>query len=114
MNTKPTGSETYAEDRPDVFTWLVGWYSVHCDGDWEHSYGVKIDTLDNPGWTVRIDLTDTELDGAPFERSETHRSEDDWLVAWIENGQWQLACGPLNLAEGLHRFRAWASDIAQR
>ena len=28
------------------------WYQSKCDGTWEHMYGVEIDTLDNPGWTV--------------------------------------------------------------
>jgi len=42
-------------------------YRGQCDGDWEHSYGVKIETLDNPGWLVTIDLTDTTLGGVAAE-----------------------------------------------
>lgn len=109
-----TLSDTYGHDQPDVLTWLQAWYSVHCDGDWEHEFGVKIDTLDNPGWAVQINLTGTRLQDSPYERFEVHRSEHDWFVAWIENGEWNLACGPLNLAEGLHQFRVWASDIGAR
>nr|TKK07812.1 hypothetical protein SrhCFBP13529_11555 [Stenotrophomonas rhizophila] len=40
---------------------LQKWYADQCDGDWEHSFGIRIDTLDNPGWTVSVDLTDTAL-----------------------------------------------------
>jgi len=36
-------------------TELQAWYVVQCDGDWEHTYGVKIETLDNPGWMLRVD-----------------------------------------------------------
>ncbi len=45
----------------DVFEWIEKWYLSMCDGEWEHFYGIKIDTLDNPGWIVRIDILDTEL-----------------------------------------------------
>ena len=45
---------------------LQNWYKMHCDGDWEHSYGVIIDTLDNPGWKLSVDLTDTLLEDAEF------------------------------------------------
>ncbi|OAX48412.1 hypothetical protein gpAD87_09590 [Paenibacillus sp. AD87] len=43
----------------NTLKWLQNWYLENCNGDWEHSYGVKIDTVDNPGWSVEIDLTDT-------------------------------------------------------
>lgn len=33
---------------------LVNWYVSHCDGEWEHGYGITIETLDNPGWAVNI------------------------------------------------------------
>ncbi|MFK0239099.1 Imm53 family immunity protein, partial [Streptomyces vinaceus] len=34
--------------------------------DWEHEWGVKIATLDNPGWTVEIDLEETDLEGREY------------------------------------------------
>jgi len=34
----------------NVMERIQDWYRRQCDGDWEHSYGVKIETLDNPGW----------------------------------------------------------------
>ena len=107
------GPSFYDPGRPDALTWLQGWYATHSDGHWEHEYGVRIETIDNPGWSVEIDLSGTELGGRIFEEFEIHRSPDDWLTAWVEVDKWKLACGPLNLAEGLHRFRAWAGDIPE-
>jgi len=46
-------------DHIDPLRALEDWYASVCDGDWEHTYGVKIGTLDNPGWTVDIDLRQT-------------------------------------------------------
>lgn len=47
----------------NLLEWLQDWYLQQCDGEWEHFYGVKIETLDNPGWYIEIDLNDTTLAG---------------------------------------------------
>ena len=44
--------------------WLERWYQAQCDGDWEHHSGVTIETLDNPGWLVKIDLRGVEPEGS--------------------------------------------------
>jgi hypothetical protein len=41
---------------------LQRWYAEQCDGKWEHSYGVRIETLDNPGWQITVDLNGTGLE----------------------------------------------------
>lgn len=33
----------------DILSWVEDWYKEHCDGVWEHDYGITIGTLDNPG-----------------------------------------------------------------
>ena len=63
----------------DVFEKLNEWYQSNCDGDWEHNFGVNIETLDNPGWIVKIDLYYTELEDKPFEEIEINNGDDDWL-----------------------------------
>ena len=45
---------------------LQDWYSAQCNGDWEHQQGVRIESLDNPGWALDIDLADTTLADKPF------------------------------------------------
>jgi hypothetical protein len=88
---------------------LQRWYIEQCDGDWEHSYGIEIETLDNPGWQLRIDLTNTGLSGRPFSRVEDHRSDTDWLVCWVAEDRFQAAAGPTNLEEAITSFLAWAT-----
>lgn len=68
-----------------ILNWLSEWYSFNCDGSWEHFYGVKIETLDNPGWSVTIDLTDTPLDNKAFEEYEIDNGDEDWIRCWVEN-----------------------------
>jgi Immunity protein 53 len=88
----------------DAIQRLQQWYLAHCNGDWEHQQGVAIDTLDNPGWRIRVDLWETDLDGRTFEAVENHRTGDDWVMARIEEHRWCAYCGPLNLEERLRCF----------
>lgn len=99
----------FYSDELDPLTWLQGWYAVQCDGDWEHEYGVSIETLDNPGWFLKLDLNETAMDGLTFPKHEVHRSKNDWFIAQVVEGRFEVACGPLNLREAIHQFRLWAT-----
>jgi hypothetical protein len=45
---------------------LERWFDKHCDGEWEHYNGISIQSSDNPGWWVKIDLSGTPLEGKTF------------------------------------------------
>ena len=89
---------------------LQDWYRTQCNEDWEHSFGVKIDTLDNPGWMVKIDLVETDLEGKAFESQSRGDSDADadWIVCKLESGQFVGYGGANNLAELLRIFLNWA------
>ncbi|WP_231952490.1 immunity 53 family protein [Paenibacillus sp. AD87] len=95
----------------NTLTWLQNWYYENCNGDWEHSYGVKIDTVDNPGWSVEINLTDTYLEKVPFESIEEERNDQDWFYCIVRDGVFHGAGGAMNLEEILIYFENWASSI---
>jgi hypothetical protein len=42
--------DEFGDHAPGTLTWLQAWYAEQCDGDWEHQFGVSVETLDNPGW----------------------------------------------------------------
>ncbi|MCX4862385.1 Imm53 family immunity protein [Streptomyces canus] len=65
-------------DSQDVLGRVQGWYAAQCNEEWEHEWGVKIATLDNPGWTVTIDLEETDLEGHEYPRQDGNRSPYDW------------------------------------
>ncbi|SDI19760.1 Immunity protein 53 [Chryseobacterium taeanense] len=54
------------------------WFKLQCNGDWEHEYGVKIQTINNPGWNVHIDLSDTVLDGFKIDEN-LDNGDRDWF-----------------------------------
>lgn len=87
---------------------IMNWYESQCDGDWEHSFGVKIDTLDNPGWSVQIDLAETNLVSRTFDEIDIQRSERDWIYCAVSNDKFKAAGGIKNLEELLITFLLWA------
>jgi len=93
----------------DIVGWIEHWYRVHCNGDWEHGQGVKIETLDNPGWWVSIDLEGTDMSDKPFEPVETGRGEnpDDWMSCRVQKGVFQGSGGPEKLGAILRVFKEW-------
>lgn len=58
---------------------------------------MKIETIDNPGWTVEIDLAETELAEATLQKQLTEHSEDDWYFVEIKDRKFHGACDPTNL-----------------
>lgn len=94
----------------DQLSRLRDWYAAQCDDDWEHSYGIKIETLDNPGWLLHIDLTGTDLQNksfAPIDRGDSERGVD-WLHCKVDSGKFEAAGGVPNLPDMLEAFLAWA------
>ena len=64
---------------------LESWYRSQCDGEWEHGFGITIETHDNPGWGLKIDLQGTGLESAPFTAiSRYFERQDDYLTCRIE------------------------------
>ncbi len=86
---------------------LEKWYLSQCNGDWEHSWGVGIETLDNPGWRLKIDLNETSAENRILERTKIDRGERDWIMYGVEKKVFHAACGPLNLSEAIKIFIDW-------
>ena len=94
----------------DELSELQGWYARQCDGDWEHQDGIEINTLDNPGWRINIDLEGTGLEATAFAAvEENYEHETDWLRCWVADGRFQAAGGPLRLSRMIRVFLDWAS-----
>lgn len=86
------------------FRGVIEWYQHHCDDSWEHQHGVKLETLDNPGWLLTINLVETELQGSTMPEVREGLSPDDhpcspsWIHCSIRNHQFRGACDPHQVA----------------
>lgn len=86
---------------------LEKWYLARCNGDWEHQYGVKIETLDNPGWLLKIDLKNTPAESRQQDWVKTEQNSHDWIHYHVENCQFVAAGGPQKLEEMIAIFLRW-------
>jgi hypothetical protein len=92
----------------DELVRLQEWYASECNGDWEHQYGVRIQTLDNPGWSIDIDLWETSLADRAFAPISLERSDADWVRCTLDVTIFKARGGARNLREMLSIFLAWA------
>lgn len=89
-------------------TKLQDWYISNCDGDWEHTYGFRLGTLDNPGWTVTVDLDETHQENQTFtERKINFEHDTQWVVVSKKGSKLTGACGPKELETMLALVTEW-------
>lgn len=96
----------------DGLDFVVDWFSTQCDGDWEHDVGIRIATLDNPGWSVDIRTDATVLAGIETEWSVSEESENSWLYWRATGHMFEARCGPGDLRRALDVFRRFVFDHA--
>lgn len=94
----------------DLLARLQQWYSRHCDASWEHQYGICIETLDNPGWRLEVDLAGTPLLLVAFTDLSVERTTTDWVRCRVQDGKFEGFGGPENLRELLLSFLKWAEQ----
>jgi len=82
---------------------IQNWYQTNCNDNWEHSHGFSITTLDNPGWTIKIDLSATPLDKLQFERN-IDNGRFDWMFIKTKNKIFEANCDQKKLTEVLKIF----------
>lgn len=62
-----------------MITWIENWFTEQCNGDWEHDQVISIESLDNPGWCVKIDFNYTDVNVENIEWKVFEFSEKDWI-----------------------------------
>lgn len=100
LETRP-----YRRSDTDSLVFLQEWLLDHSDGEWEHDEGVTIESLDNPGWLLRVALTGTDLEGAVLDKRELNGESASWVHAWADGTTFDAAAGPLGLGAAIEEFR---------
>ena len=95
---------------------LQKWYASQCDGDWEHGNGIEIGTLDNRGWSVKIDLVDTTLEKMTYAELQEPTKEgafeesDRWMLCRVRDRVWEGVGDETKLERILQEFVSWAES----
>lgn len=96
------------------FLWLQKWFLSQCDGDWEHEFGITIQTVDNPGWHVAIDLTGTFVEDESFLEVRENIDDREGILCLVRNNKFEGFCGPCTFLRVLSIFRNWVEEIEKR
>lgn len=89
----------------NVLSSIQKWYVEQCDGNWEHSYSIKIESLDNPGWYIAIDLMDSSAELAKDTIINSEIDDNNWYNIQIKNGQYIASGDPMKLFFLLEKFK---------
>ena len=88
-------------------------YAAQCNGDWEHTYGVTLETLDNPGWYFKVELADTYLSDRAFDAIVEYRGDDKMeFRCAVKDRVFIGSCPPNRLREVISIFLRWAEASA--
>ena len=104
----------------ELLEWLQDWYHRQCNDEWEHQHGVTIQTLDNPGWLLKVELTGTPLESKTMVEvgqlshvnHQGTEGKKDWLNCKVENDVFIGAGGPFSLIQICDVFRAWVEKVS--
>lgn len=89
----------------EIIEWIQAWYLDQCDGHWEHQYGMVIETLDNPGWSIRVELEGTDYAIPDETWKQIELSERDWYGYKIEKNVFEASGDPAKLGFLLRLFK---------
>jgi hypothetical protein len=89
---------------------LQTWYRAQSNGHWECSHGITVESLNNPGWIVTIDLEGTPLENRAMPAVAREISQRDWMVCEVDHNQFRGQGDPEKLVSILEIFQAWAES----
>lgn len=89
----------------DILDWIQDWFKENCDGDWEHGEVIQITTIDNPGWEVEIDISNTSIASMELDWILNETSKQDWYGVKIADQKFTAAgdIGKLKFLLGLFK-----------
>ena len=102
-----------AIDSIDNLEWLDDWYQRQCDGTWENSHGVRLDSikdpLENPGLQLTIHLTGTSAEHASPQKINLDATDGDWISCRIADRRFEGSGDPRRLEQIIGVFRKWVA-----
>jgi len=89
--------------------WIQNWFSSQVNGEWEHHQGIQIESLDNPGWRVVIDLNQTSFESKKFEEIKIEEGIE-WASIRVTDGIFEAFVSINKLDWALKIFRKFIEE----
>ncbi|HVS54527.1 MAG TPA: immunity 53 family protein [Opitutaceae bacterium] len=89
---------------------LQAWYAAQCNGTWEHEFGIKIGTIDNPGWYVEISLRETNCENTKWDPLKIDNGTENWISCFKKDGEFIGAGDTSKLAAIISYFLEQVAD----
>lgn len=105
------GHSSDLQSEDPLLTWLQEYYMICCNEDWEHEYGITIQTEKDQGWYVKIDLNDLNLEEVYFKPVCVKHNVGDWVECEVFHKKFIGRGGPRNLREIIQIFQQWVEDF---
>ena len=99
--------------KSNVMERLINWYLKFCDGIWEHSQGIEISTIDNPGFRIKINLKGCGYNCSFFEEIDwecAENPEQDWIHCLMKDEIWYGYGSPNNFCKLISIFIDWEEN----
>ena len=87
--------------------WLDNWYQQQCNGVWEHRQGVRLQSLEKPGWLLTINLAGTSAVNARPQQWRLDTRGGGWLACSIAGECFEGSGDPRKLEQIIGVFRRW-------
>lgn len=111
LEAKP--NKLLKQQNMSALQWIQAWYQSQCDGDWEHQHGITINTLDNPGWSLKIDISNTELENLELDYRLIEISDDDWYGFKADKYTFEAFGDPTKLETLIMKFKEIVDDTKE-
>jgi len=98
----------------EIIDWIQNWFKDNCDGNWEKGEVIQITTLDNPGWDIEIDISNTSLANIEINWILNENTKQDWYGVKIENQKFNAAGDSKKLEFLLNLFKEMIEKIENK
>ena len=99
------------DTKISALNWFEDWVYTHCDGEWEHTAGIRISTIDNPGWSVSIPIGDADYKKDEILIKIDSEDGKNWISCFIKDGVFRGYGDTRKLADILECFRDFQNNI---
>lgn len=93
---------------------IASWYKKNVRQDEPNTLIINIESLDNPGWWVTINLKGTDFEKETFSKIENEKTQNDWIKLFVRTSKFEGFGDPFKLDTILKCFGTWINGASEK